>query len=245
MVDKPKIGLTMRLEEESRRFYLGRDYGEALEGCGGTPYHLPLIPNRDYLIDAVRNLDGILLPGSDTDVDPASYGEDPRPQLGRVIPEKDRTDFLVLAEAERLKIPVLAICFGMQILNVYRGGTLIQDIESQMPGSLKHEQGRPLGRSSHSIEIEKDSFLSRLAGAEQARVNSHHHQAIDKIGENLKISARAKDKIVECVEETRLDRFNFGVQWHPEYSWQTDTLSGKIFETFIEACAKYKRERKQ
>ena len=239
--------MTMRLEIETRRFYLGRDYCEALEAFGAIPFHISLIPDKNYIAEALQNLDGILLPGSDTDIDPLSYGEDPQPKLGRVIPEKDETDLLVLAEAERLNLPVLAICFGMQILNVFRGGTLYQDIESQIPNCIKHEQGIPQGRNSHSIKIQETSFLSCLITKESKKesvmVNSSHHQAIKKVGNNLKATAWAKDGVVECIEDTQEDRFNFGVQWHPELSWKTDELSIKIFETFVEKCTNYAQEK--
>src|SRR5688572_14107036 len=108
MTYKPRIGLTMRLEVESGRFYLGRDYSEAVEAAGGLPIHISLIPNSDYIESVVAGLDGILLPGSDTDVDPARYGAEPHPKLKNVVPEKDETDMLVLAEAERLNLPLLA-----------------------------------------------------------------------------------------------------------------------------------------
>ena len=132
---RPKIGITMRLEAATRRFYLGRDYSEAVEAAGGIPVHLGLIPKQEYIAQALSGLDGVLLPGSDTDVDPARFGESPHPRLGRVVPDKDETDLLVLAEAEENNVPVLGICFGMQSLNVSRGGTLIQDIGSQIPDS--------------------------------------------------------------------------------------------------------------
>ena len=118
MVKKPKIGVTMRLELETRRFYLGRDYSEALEAAGAVPYHIALIPKKDYIEAALEGLDGILLPGSDTDVDPAYFGEDPHPRLKKVLPEKDKTEMLVLQAAERLNLPVLAICYGMQALSL-------------------------------------------------------------------------------------------------------------------------------
>lgn len=227
----------MRLELETDRFYLGRDYSEALEALGAIPYHISLIPNEAYISEIVKNLDGILLPGSDTDVDPLIFGEEPRPNLKKIIPEKENTDFMILAEAEKLKKSVLGICFGMQVLNVSRGGTLFQDIESDIENCVKHEQGKPLARNSHSIEFEKDSLIARLIPNDiGVKVNSHHHQAIGKIGKNLKSTAWAKDGVVECIEDTRTDRFVLGVQWHPELSWKTDTLSKNIFESFISAC---------
>jgi putative glutamine amidotransferase len=236
-MSKPRIGITMRLELDTRRFYLGRDYSEAIEGLGAIPFHLSLIPNEEYIAEALRNLDGILLPGSDTDVDPRYFGEEPHPKLKKIIPEKEETDFLVLAQAEERKIPLLGICFGMQALNVARGGSIFQDIEAQIPNALKHEQGAPLERSSHAIEIENESLLAGLAGNKTcARVNSHHHQSIKAVGKNLKATARAKDGVLECIEDTRGDRFVLGVQWHPELSWKTDELSRNIFETFIANC---------
>lgn len=226
----------MRLELESNRFYLGRDYSEAIEGLGGIPIHISLIPNREYIAECLENLDGILLPGSDTDVDPIRFGEEPHSKLGRVIYEKEETDLLVLAEAEKRKLPVLGICFGMQILNVFRGGTLIQDLGSQVQECLKHQQGQPLERNSHSLEIAENSLLARLITLNDVRVNSHHHQAVKEVGNNLKATAWAKDGVIECIEDTRENQFVMGVQWHPELSWKTDELSRKIFETFIEEC---------
>jgi putative glutamine amidotransferase len=233
---KPRIGITMRLELETRRFYLGRDYSEAIVGLGGIPTHISLIPDREYLTGLLVQFDGILLPGSDSDVDPQRFGEEPHPELKTVVPEKDETDLLVLELAEELNLPILAICFGMQILNVSRGGTLIQDIEKQIPNCIQHEQGIPLERGSHLIEIEENSTLSRLITTEVVRVNSHHHQAVRELGKNLKVIARAKDGVIESIEDLRENRFVLGVQWHPELSWKTEGLSRQIFETFIEEC---------
>ncbi len=237
---RPRIGITMRLEVETRRFYLGRDYSEAIEAAGGVPVHISLIPTADYVAAAMDGLDGMLLPGSNTDVDPHFYGEEPHHKLGVVIPEKDETDRLCIAEAEKREIPVLAICYGMQALNVARGGTLIQDIESQLPGSLKHEQGIPQTRSSHTIDIDDLSILSRLNSVRNAsgpiRVNSSHHQAIAQTGEGLRATAWAKDGVIECIEDVRDGRFIVGVQWHPEMMSGHDDLSREIFELFVEKC---------
>ena len=231
----------MRLELETQRFYLGRDYSEGIQAAGGVPVHIPLIPDRDYIASVMDGLDGILLPGCDSDVDPSYYGEDPHPRLGRVVPEKDATDLLVLAEAEERNLPVLAICFGIQVLNVSRGGSLIQDIESQVENCIKHDQGKPAARASHDIRLEKDCKLleiaSELANVESAKVNSHHHQAIKTVGENLRAVAWANDGVIEGIEDTRSDCFVLGVQWHPELSWNTDELSRSIFKGFVSRCS--------
>lgn len=238
---RPIIGITMRLEIETRRFYLGRDYSEAVEAMGGTPVHLSLIPKRDYIRSILERVDGILLPGSDTDVDPANYGEEPHPMLKRVVPEKDETDRLVIEEAEELGLPILAICYGMQALNVSRGGTLIQDIEALLPAAIKHEQGLPLSRGSHGLRMGESGRVPDIARQMDlnggARVNSHHHQAIGSLGRDLEAVAWASDGVVECIEDTRPDRFVVGVQWHPELSWSSDALSNGIFKSFVETAS--------
>ncbi len=240
MANRPRIGVTMRLELETRRFYLGRDYSEALEAAGAIPVHIALIPKADYISEIMTGLDGILLPGSDSDVDPEFFGEQPHPKLGRVVPEKDQTDLFVLAEAERLNLPVLGICFGMQSLNVSRGGNLIQDIASQIDSPVKHEQGIPRERNSHSIRIEQGTILESLAGkgSDPVKVNSHHHQAIKTVGKDLRATAWTNDGVIECIEDNREKRFVLGVQWHPELSWHSDPLSKEIFRFFVGKCGR-------
>jgi putative glutamine amidotransferase len=195
--------------------------------------HISLIPKADYIDSVVTLLDGILLPGSDSDVDPLRYGQQPHPQLGTVQTIKDETDLLVIAAAERRRIPIFAICFGMQVLNVSRGGTLIQDINSQVPSAIKHEQGPPRDRPSHTIRLSENTKLSDIAGAVDAVVNSHHHQAIESIGADLVATAWSTDGVVEALEDPRPDRFIIAVQWHPELGWQNDLLSQRLFRTFV------------
>src|SRR5215217_1461204 len=234
---RPRIGITMRIEQTTNRFYLGRDYSEAVEAAGGTPLHISLIPNADYIDTVLAQLDGILLPGSDSDVDPLRYGQQPHPQLGTVQTIKDETDLLVIAAAEQRGIPIFAICFGMQVLNVSRGGTLIQDINSQVTDAVKHEQGPPRDRPSHRISLSENTRLSNIGGAVDALVNSHHHQAIESVGANLVATAWATDGVVEALEDPRADRFIVAVQWHPEIGWQNDLLSQRLFRAFVNEAA--------
>ncbi|HKP38964.1 MAG TPA: gamma-glutamyl-gamma-aminobutyrate hydrolase family protein [Pyrinomonadaceae bacterium] len=236
---RPRIGITMRIELESDRFYLSRHYSEAVEAAGGAPVHIPLIPNQDFIRNVVENLDGILLPGSDSDVDPLRYDHDPHPKLGHVHPIKDETDLLVLREAEERAMPLFAICFGMQVLNVSRGGTLIQDIASQWPDAIKHEQGTPRDRHSHKVRVVEDSLMGRLAGSDHAPVNSHHHQAMEKVGRELVATAWSPDGLVEAVEDPRGDRFVVGVQWHPELGWERDDFARALFETFVSEARRF------
>ena len=233
----------MRLELETNQFYLARYYSEAVEAAGGLPVHIPLIPRPDFIRGVMVELDGLLLPGSNSDIDPLRYGQQPHPQLGAVHPEKDATDLLALAEVEDRAMPVLAICFGAQSLNVSRGGTLIQDIVSQHPNAIKHEQGAPRDRHSHRVRLLEDSIVGQLAGAETAPVNSHHHQAIETLGRELVATAWAPDGIVEAVEDPRSDRFVVGVQWHPELGWEQDSFSQALFNRFITEARLYAKTR--
>jgi putative glutamine amidotransferase len=242
MAKRPLIGITMRLELNTRRFYLGRDYCEAIYAAGGLPVHIPLIPEQEHIEEIVSRLDGVLLPGCDSDPDPSLYDEDPHPNLGTVVPEKDATDLMVIAEAEKRNLPIFGICFGMQILNVARGGTLIQDIRSQVENAINHQQGIPRERNSHRIRIESGSLLGELfsnamntPNIENARVNSHHHQAVKEVGENLRATSRTSDGVIESIEDVRNQNV-FAVQWHPELSWAGDELSSALFQRFIANC---------
>ena len=237
--DRPRIGITMRLELETDRFYLSRFYSEAVEAAGGAPVHISLIPHRGYLETLMGGLDGILLPGSDSDVDPLRYGREPHRRLGSVHPLKDATDLLVLDEVERLGVPLLAICFGMQVLNVSRGGTLIQDIDSQLKDAIKHQQGAPRDRRSHRVRLLEGSLLAELSGKDGEIVNSHHHQAIENVGRELVATAWTSDGLVEALEDPRGDRFALAVQWHPEIAWEEDRFSRALFERFVGAARDY------
>ena len=237
--ERPRIGITMRIELETNRFYLARDYSEAVEAAGGIPVHISLIPQMDYVSAVMDSLDGVLLPGSDSDVDPQRYGKEPHAKLGSVQPLKDETDALVLDQIAARGTPLLAICFGMQVFNVIRGGTLIQDIETQIPDAIRHQQGKPRDHRTHRVRLLEGSILSNLAEAESLMVNSHHHQAIEKVGKGLIATAWTSDGLIEALEAPQDEQFMLAVQWHPEIGWQQDKFSKAIFVRFVEAARRF------
>jgi putative glutamine amidotransferase len=235
---RPLIGITMRLNFKEDNFYLRRYYGEAVYHAGGTPVYIPLIPESDFIDSLINKLDGVLLSGSNSDVDPLRFDQAPHLKLGPVVYERDETDSLLLRACEARKIPVLAICYGMQLLNVYRGGTLFQDLESQVEAVIQHQQPGPYNRPSHSVKIKNETLLAILAGSTAVRVNSHHHQGVDSLGQDLEPIAESADGLVEAVINTRPDHFILGVQWHPEAGWKEDPLSQAIFKHFIARAAR-------
>jgi putative glutamine amidotransferase len=240
---RPNIGIPCRFNTGKSRYELRETYAEAVYAAGGAPLLIPLIPEPDYMASILDRLDGVCLSGAGNDIDPINYGREPRPGLGRVIPRRDATDFLLLAGAEARQLPVLAICFGIQSLNVYRGGSLIQDIPSEAPGYLKHMQEGEYKRNSHSVSLSEGSLLAELAGRTTALVNSYHHQAVDAVGEDLEPIAWAPDSIIEAVINKRPGQFVLGVQWHPEVTWETDSLSRAIFAHFVSVAEQYSRSR--
>jgi putative glutamine amidotransferase len=198
------------------------------------PTFAPLSVVQEYR----ERLDGILLPGSPTDIDPAIFGEQPHPKLGKLLPERDALDLSLLEYGERKQLPVLGICFGAQSLNVFRGGKLIQDIPSVVPAAAFHDDhGEPQQPARHRVSLGKNSLLARLAGAEALEVNSFHHQAISEPGRNLKVVATAPDGVIEGVEDTT-GKFFVGVQWHPERGFKDDAFAKALFTAFVEEAGK-------
>jgi putative glutamine amidotransferase len=185
---------------------------------------------REY----VQRVQGVLLPGSSSDIDPRHYGATAHEKLGTLYPERDATDFAILDFAEQRKgIPVLGICFGIQSLNVYRGGSLVQDIPALVDRPVFHDEDDGKSPARHLVHVSEDSIVGRLAGVAQMEVNSSHHQAVGSPGKNLRPVAFANDGVIEAVEDTT-GRFVVGVQWHPERGWQNDPFSKALFSKFIE-----------
>jgi putative glutamine amidotransferase len=234
---------TTREQREGNRKKLDY-YFASVRKAGANPYDVELDQDPAQLLAKLADLDGFVLPGSPADVDPARYATAKHPKTNEIDENRERTDFAILAHAFETRKPVLAICFGCQSLNVYRKGTLIQDIPAERPESIAHGQtdlpsgasptGVSKGDLEHSVLFSEGSLLARLNGATTGRINSSHHQAIDKAGRDLRVTARATDGIIEGVEWTGNSNWVVGVQWHPE-RMPEDALSQKLFAEFVAA----------
>jgi putative glutamine amidotransferase len=238
---RPRIAIPVPHSEDAE--YAERafpQYTYAVEMAGGEPVRIPLDQRPLEVRKLIDSCGAVLLPGSKADVDPAKYKVAADPKTAPPDYRRDAVDELLLEDAYNLRKPVLGICYGLQILNVYRHGTLLQHIES----AVNHDLGRNVPIA-HTVEVARGTRLSRivLPGAEAGRedvtsitVNSSHHQSAESIGEGLRIVARCpEDGIVEAIEGTSPDHFVLAVQWHPERSVEDDEGSLAIFRALIEA----------
>jgi putative glutamine amidotransferase len=215
------------------------DYVESVRSAGGEPWVLdPAVDRADAV---VRAAGGLLLTGGD-DVRPDLYGATPHPSFEGADPGRDEYEIELVSRAIEADMPIFAICRGIQLLNVARGGTLVQDIPTERPSTVSHRLSTPAHAAdeiAHTIQVEPDSLLSALVGgrlsdAATCSVNSRHHQAVDRLADGLRITAVAPDGIVEAVEDAR-QRFCLGVQWHPESFYRTGEFI-PLFEAFVRAC---------
>ena len=213
-------------------------YERAVEMAGGQAVRIPLDQSSSDVMDLIAGCDGVLLPGSSADVDPLKYDTFRHPKTADADSKRDTVDELLLQNAYSARKPVLGICYGLQILNVYRTGTLLQHIESQ----VNHEAGKTVAIA-HAVLVEPKSKLAGIIGRSAEReafplpVNSSHHQSAEEIGDGLRIVARSQeDGIIEAVEGTSPDHFVLAVQWHPERSVDEDEPSRAIFRALVEAA---------
>jgi len=224
--------MTCRWDAEQQRHYLESAYSEAIAAAGGVPVLIPLVSGAAAELTA--RLDGIILSGSGSDVDPELYRQKRRTEVTQVHPARDETDFAVLEQAFRDKKPVLGICYGMQSLNVYLGGSLVQHIPASVASSIAHDSPT----AHHEVLLEPGSQLSTwLGGLTKVQVNSTHHQSIEKPGLGLRVAAVAADGVIEAVEGGFPDHFVIAVQWHPERIWRTERLSARLFKELVHAAA--------
>jgi putative glutamine amidotransferase len=223
-------------EPPQRKLSLGMDYPAAVAAAGGVPVVLPpMSPADDALLE---RLDALVVSGG-PDIDPVLYGAKPHPQLGPVEHDADPRELAVLRAAEDRGLPILAICRGMQMVNVARGGTLWQDLPTDRPSPILHRQTAPGSQPTHRVHVAPGTLLGRLTrgeddGGATLAVNSFHHQAVRELGEGLRVSARADDGVVEAIEAT--DRpFLVGVQWHAE-SLASRAAQGALFRALVDAA---------
>jgi putative glutamine amidotransferase len=238
---RPHIGIPWRTTKEERNATRQKldYYFAAVRQAGADPVAVSLQLSPAQLADELGRLDGFVLPGSPSDVDPQRYGAAKDTKTAEVDENRDETDAALLAHAFATGKPVLAICYGCQALNVFLGGTLIQDVPSARPNALMHGKtdlaaAATAGDLQHKARLTAGSRLAMLNGSEQAVINSSHHQAIDLPGKGLFVTAHAPDGIVEGVEWDGDGQWVVGVQWHPERMTR-DAFAERLFRDFVAA----------
>lgn len=208
---------------------LCRDYIEAIFLAGGVPLMLPPIAMREAIFDQLSNIDVLVLSGG-SDVNPILYGEEPTSLLESVIDERDLYELELIRMAEKMHLPILGICRGLQILNVAYGGTLFQDL-SFSSASIVHRQKTRRQEPSHSVDVKKGSILHSIFQEEKIFTNSYHHQAVKTLAEGFTISATSKDGVIEGIEKQGPATI-VAVQWHPEMMATNDAIMLKLFRYF-------------
>jgi putative glutamine amidotransferase len=233
---RPVVGITLGDGGRPGFHAMREDYVRSVEQAGAVPVVLPPLRAEDVAA-LVGRLDGVLLSGG-VDLDPVLFGQAPHPKLGQVNRRRDDFELALTRAALRQDLPILAICRGHQVLNVATGGTLIQDIPSLVKGANVHDARGPRWRRAHRVDLEPQSRLREILGRDTIPVNSFHHQAVDRLGEGLVVSARSpEDGVVEGIEmPTR--RFVVAVQWHPESFWSRPDSFQPLFDAHAEACRK-------
>ena len=227
-------------DREEDREYAKRalpQYEEAVRGAGGEPVRIDLDQTPGQVMEQIERCDAVLLPGSHADVDPEKYGALRHEKTEPADAKRDLVDGLLLQDAYHKRKPVLGICYGLQSLNVYRSGSLVQHIES----AINHSAGRAVPKA-HTVRIEPESKLAEIVGASPTvPVNSSHHQSADAVGDGLRVVARsAEDGIIEALEGTAPGHFVLAVQWHPERGVndgpELAQSAQAIFQAFVEAA---------
>ncbi|HEY3988066.1 MAG TPA: gamma-glutamyl-gamma-aminobutyrate hydrolase family protein [Acidobacteriaceae bacterium] len=218
-----------------------QQYADAVEQAGGIPVAVPLHAGQEEQARIVAGAQGVLLPGSPADVNPEKWNEPLHPKSAPADPLRDAADELLLQDAFNLQKPIFGICYGMQSMNVWRGGSLIQHLETP----VNHTPGRQIAEA-HTIAVTPGTLLAELvetaqSGISPVLVNSSHHQAVARIGDQLHaVAISPLDGTVEAIEGLPGNRFVLGVQWHPERTRDSSPLSRELFRAFVEAAAEWK-----
>lgn len=239
---QPLIGISCDLDPGTgreakvpgRKLHLLYDhYVQAIAASGGIPLLLPTLAGHESPVAYAEILHGLLIPGSPADVDPALYGEEPHPRVGPINLGRTAFEIRMVLLARQRHLPVFGICGGAQVLNVALGGSLYQDIPSQVAKAYKHTGA---SERAHTVDIVPGTRLSAILGLREMRVNSLHHQAVKAPGQGLTVSASSRDGVVEAVEVSDA-AFVLGVQWHPEQLFADDDASRQLFSAFVQAAA--------
>ena len=245
----PLIGVTADLSDvpangiesaQEPTVFLPRRYCRAIQEVGGIPLILPPIASRNGLCRILQQVDGVLISGGNFDIHPSYYGETPIHALGVI--KKDRTEFeLELVDlALNRDFSLLGICGGAQTINVALGGSLYQDIASQLPNAVKHEQGTKRDQGGHPVLIHSGTRLKQIVQKRILEVNTTHHQAVRRVGRGLVVNATAEDGLIEGLESSN-HRFVLGVQWHPEILSRKNLFQRRIFSSFVSASKRSHR----
>ena len=237
---KPIIGIgsdVLTAPGERERAFAYLTYTEALRRAGAVPVVIP--PQPENAPDVVEGLDGILLAGG-FDCDPGVYGEEVHPTVEPMDARRQTNDIALAKAARERGIPTLGVCLGMQVMNIAAGGTLVQDIDSQVGTEIQHAS-EPLDRIRHDVRLEEGTKLAGIIRERELDVNSSHHQAVKDVGAGLRVTAHAPDGIVEAVEDPG-HPFYLGVQWHPE-DMEGEGSASALFGAFIEAARRYHMSR--
>jgi putative glutamine amidotransferase len=234
MKKDPIIGVVPLIDYSKSCFWMLPGYMNGLKQAGAMPIMFPVIYNNADAEMLADMCDGFLFTGGQ-DVDPAVYGEEKTELCGECCPERDTMEKLLLDIAMKRDIPVLGICRGIQFINACLGGTLWQDIPTQFSDKLTHCQKPPYNKPVHDVMIDRNSPLYELLKKECIAVNSYHHQGVRELSPELKSMASAPDGLVEAVYAPDY-KFLWAVQWHPEFSYESDKNSLLIFNAFVEKC---------
>ncbi len=232
-----RIGITANIKQEAKgdSLYQNKSYIKAIAETGAIPYILPAVDDKNMIKEQLKILDGLILPGGE-DIDPGFYGEQPTSKLGTTNRDKDIYEHILLDYAVQFKLPVFGICRGYQMLNVYFGGTLYQDISDIDGETKKHCQNEFCENLRHNVKLKETSWLYSIYKKDIV-ANSYHHQAIKSKAKGFIESGYADDGIIESIEKTD-EHFCAGVQWHPEI-----LNSKEIFFKFNEVCKTYKQKK--